>query len=515
MAPDSSSQVLDMAHVLFLDIVGFSLLPMSEERQMLRDLQKAVMSTSDFARAQQKNQLISLPTGDGMALVFFGDLEAPVRCARELSRALAGAIPRIILRMGVHTGPVYRVADINFNSNVAGGGINVAQRVMDCGDAGHILVSGTAAELLRQTGNWSTNLHDLGEVKVKHDQKLRLSNLYGEGFGNPDTPTKVREHIPSKAKEVTSARLKESSLRNEKAPASSVSDPLINRTVSHYRILRKLGGQVSVVYEAQDQRVGRPVALKVLPEDRPSTPSTLERFRQEARAASLLKHPNICTVLDAGEFENRYFTVMELLEGETLKHLMGRKRLGADEIVQQGVQIADALHCAHSQGIIHGDIRPGNIFVTPPNRVRILDLGLAKFTSISPDRAEKREAHASIDPRTSLDLSGSGQWIGTVGYMSPEQARGLELDNRTDLFSFGVVLYEMATGIQPFRGDTSAVIFDAILNREPASPARLNPKLPPELDKIISKALSKERSSRFQSAIEMRMLLERALATPR
>jgi serine/threonine protein kinase/class 3 adenylate cyclase len=515
MAPDSASQVLDMAHVLFLDIVGFSLLPMSEERQMLRDLQKAVMSTSDFARAQQKNQLISLPTGDGMALVFFGDLEAPVRCALELSRALASATPRINLRMGVHTGPVYRVADINFNSNVAGGGVNVAQRVMDCGDAGHILVSGTAAELLRQTGNWTASLHDLGEVKVKHGQRLRLSNLYGEGFGNPDTPAKLKEDIPIKAKEISPGKVKESNLRVEKAPASNAADSMINRMVSHYRILRKLGGRAGVVYEAQDQRSSVSVALKFLPEDGPSNASALERFRQETRAASLLKHPNICTVHDAGEFERRYFIVMEFLEGETLKHLVGRKRLSSEEIVQQGVQIADALHSAHSQGIIHGDLRPANIFVMPPNRVKILDFGLAKFTSAPTDRGEKREARASLDPRTSLDLSGSGQWMGTVGYMSPEQARGQELDNRTDLFSFGVVLYEMATGILPFRGDTSAVIFDAILNREPPSPARLNPKLSPELDKIISRALSKERTSRYQSAIEMRMLLERALATPR
>jgi class 3 adenylate cyclase len=196
VSAQSSSQVLEMAHVLFLDIVGFSSLPMSEEREILRDLQQAVLATSEFARARLTNQLISLPTGDGMALVFFGDLEAPVRCALELSRSLANAVPRISLRMGVHTGPVYRVADINFNSNVAGGGINIAQRVMDCGDAGHILVSGTMADVLREIGNWTSTLHDLGEVQVKHGQKIRMSNLYGEGFGNPKTPGKVKEKSP-------------------------------------------------------------------------------------------------------------------------------------------------------------------------------------------------------------------------------------------------------------------------------------------------------------------------------
>src|SRR5580658_584501 len=194
---DSSSQVLEIAHVLFLDIVGFSLLPMSEERKMLRDLQQAILDTSEYARAQKKNQLISLPTGDGMALVFFGDLEAPVRCALELSRSLANAASQISLRMGVHTGPVYRVADIKFNSNVAGGGINIAQRVMYCGDAGHILVSGTVTEFLRQIGNWSSSLHELGEVEVKHGKRIRVSNLYGEGFGNPKTPAKLKQNRPA------------------------------------------------------------------------------------------------------------------------------------------------------------------------------------------------------------------------------------------------------------------------------------------------------------------------------
>jgi serine/threonine protein kinase len=534
-----------MAHVLFLDIVGFSLLPMSEERQLLRDLQKFVLGTSEVARAQKKNWLISLPTGDGMALVFFGDVEAPVRCALELSRTLATSAPQISLRMGVHTGPVYRVADINFNSNVAGGGINVAQRVMDCGDGGHILVSATVAEVLREIGNWSDSLHDLGEVRVKHGLKLRMSNLYGQGFGNPKTPTKakqdspqgvkqegvkqgsppkVKEEIPQRVKEDSPGKVRENNLGPEAAPGPDATDSMINRSVSHYRVLRRLGGGAGKcgVYEAQDQRLGRRVALKFLSPDQASSPSSLERFQQEARAASLLNHPNICAVHDAGDFENRYFIVMELLQGETLKRLIARKRLTAEEIVQQGVQIADALNCVHSQGIIHCDIRPSNIFVTEPNRIRILDFGLAKFISAKRHSAETRETLTITIPssiatahHSSPDLLGDGQWAGTVSYMSPEQARGLQLDNRTDLFSFGVVLYEMATGIQPFRGDTSAVIFDAILNREPVSPASLNPKLPPELDRIICKALSRDRSSRYQSAIEMRMLLERTLATPR
>ena len=496
----NTSQALEMAHVLFLDVVGFSLMPMSEERHVLRDLQHAVLGTAEFNRAQRKGQLISLPTGDGMALVFFGDLEAPVRCALELSRILASAAPRISLRMGVHTGPVYRVADINSNNNVAGGGINVAQRVMDCGDAGHILVSGSVADFLQQIGTWATSLHDLGEVEVKHGQRIHVWNLYGQGFGNSKLPGKVKKNKPDGASGADSA----------------LPDPMINRGVSHYRILRKLGGGgMGVVYEAQDQRLGRRVALKFLPEDRSASSSSLERFQQEARASSSLNHPNICTVHDVGDFEGRYFIVMELLEGETLKHRIVRKRLSPDEILQQGVQIADALDCAHSQGIVHRDIKPANLFVTTRNQVKVLDFGLAKFTSVKRHPADTGDAATASTTPTGSDLTGPGQWIGTVPYMSPEQARGLELDNRTDLFSLGVVLYEMATGIQPFRGDTSAVIFEAILNREPVSPASITPRLPPEVERIICKALQKDRSLRYQSAMEMRTDLERAIALPR
>ena len=222
MAPDSSSQVLEMAHVLFLDIVGFSLLPMGEERRVVRDLQQAVLGTSEYARAQRKNQLISLPTGDGMALVFFGDLEAPIRCALELTRNLSSALPRTGVRMGVHTGPVYRVADINFNSNVAGGGINIAQRVMDCGDAGHILVSGTAAEVLCEVGTWNSSLHDLGEVEVKHGLRVRVSNLYGQGFGNPNLPAKVKKNS-SGGEAATAAKVTTPSQSAAVAPVSTPS----------------------------------------------------------------------------------------------------------------------------------------------------------------------------------------------------------------------------------------------------------------------------------------------------
>ena len=265
---------------------------------------------------------------------------------------------------------------------------------------------------------------------------------------------------------------------------------------------------MGVVYEAQDLRLGRKVALKFLPEEHSRRCSALERFQQEARASSLLNHPNICTVHDVDDFEGHYFIVMELLEGMTLKHLINGRRLTAEEIVRHGMQMADALDCAHAKGIIHRDVKPGNIFITARGQVKILDFGLAKFTSSS-----RPDGNPATD-NTESNLTGPGEFMGTVSYMSPEQARGLKLDHRTDLFSLGVVLYEMATGTQPFRGETSAVIFEAILNRAPVSPIRLNPDLPAELERIINKALEKDRNLRYQAALEMRTDLQQAIPPP-
>lgn len=494
----NESLALEMAHVLFLDIVGFSKLPMNEEREILRELQQTVVGSVAFGRAQRREQLISLPTGDGMALVFFGDLESPVRCALELSQTLLQRASRLKLRMGVHTGPVYRVADINSNRNVAGGGINVAQRVMDCGDAGHILLSGTAAEMLCQVTFWNSRLHDLGEVEVKHGQIIRLFNLYDQEFGNPAVPEKVKGK--RKAQEIVA-----------EYPAPKTDDVMIGQQFSHYRIVKELGkGGMGVVYQAQDQRLGRLVALKFLPEGHSSNRSALERFLQEARTAATLNHPNICTIHDIGSFEGRNFIVMELLQGETLKRVIGEKRLSPEEIVRNCIQVADALECAHSAGIIHRDIKPANIFVTSRGQLKVLDFGLAKITPVKtygPAARQDGDTTASDDS----NLTNPGELVGTVSYMSPEQACGRPLDCRTDLFSFGVVLYEMATRTQPFRGDTSAVVFEALLNRAPISPRHFNPELPPGLERIINKALEKDPAARYQSAAEMRTDFQRAL----
>ncbi len=503
MAATVQPQQLELAYVLFLDVAGSSSLPASQQGILLENLQEFIHRTREFGRAQAKNQITVTPSKDGMALVFFGDPEAPLRCAVEISRS-ARSTNKFRLRMGLHSWPASRAAEVSLDGRVSSGGIHVAQSVMDCGDQGHILASACVADMLQQVGGWKDALHDLGEIEVKQGVRLHLFNFWNAEAGNPEVPRKLVR---------SDSRGKNDSPRNNESARDDQDQTvggIINETISHYRVVRKLGsGGMGIVYEAEDIRLGRHVAIKLLSEKFSKSSAAIERFQREASTASSLNHPNICTVHDVGEHAGRHFIVMELLEGKNLRQAILSGPLPAELMISFGIQIADGLEAAHKRGIVHRDIKPANLFVIERERIKILDFGLAKLTGRDRSEFTSLDSTRNGDELTQQGVTGPGEFLGTVSYMSPEQARGEALDQRTDLFSFGVVLYEMATGVLPFRGETSAVVFDSILNRTPAPAMGINPKVSPEVDRIIARALDKHRETRYQSAADLGAELRR------
>src|SRR5256714_1798730 len=470
---------LEIAHLLLIDVVGYSKLLVNEQIELLQELQQIVRGTESFRAAEASGKLIRVPTGDGMALLFFHSPEEPVRCALEISTALQDH-PRIQLRMGVHSGPVNRVTDVNDKTNIAGSAINLAQRVLDCGDAGHILLSKHVAEDLASYRQWQLFLHDLGECEVKHGLRLHLFNLYKDGFGNPQVPKKLRP-VRGHGAGVT--------IRPIRAPRWL-------GELGDYELLEEIGrGGQGVVFRARQKSLNRTVALKVISLGQWASKAHLKRFRLEAEAAAHLEHPGIVPIHEVGERDGQCYFSMKFIEGGQLDEVVKQTPMSIRQAVELITKVARTVHYAHEHGILHRDIKPGNILLDQKGEPHLTDFGLARLV----------ESESTVT-RT-LEV------LGTPSYMAPEQAVGnnAAVGSVTDVYGLGAVLYQLLTGQPPFAGGTTYETIRLLCDTEPRNPRALNPKIDRDLSTICLKCLEKDPKRRYTSALAQAEDLERWL----
>jgi serine/threonine protein kinase/class 3 adenylate cyclase len=469
-------QKIEVAYVLFTDIVGYSKLPLDKQVAAVAELQALISKTDQFKKARDQNVLLTMHTGDGGALAFFNGPEAPVLCALELAASLKDR-PHLKMRMGIHAGPVYRAKDIQGGENAAGGGINFAQRVMDCGDAGHILLSDSFADMLMQHSKWAESIHELGVAEVKHGVKLRLFNLCTGEVGNSDLPTKLRQTASTGLADTPAAR--------EKGDLSSLPKEIYER----YDVQRVIGrGGMGIVYEATDRETGAKVALKTLKPEIADQAELVERFKSELLLARKITHRNVCRLHDMSRFHGLAVIAMEFVDGESLRTRLSRSgQLSLEQSLEIAGQMLDGLEEAHRQGVVHRDLKPENIMIARDGTVKIMDFGIAKAIN--------------------ADTTASGGFSGTPAYISPEQTLGQPAEIRSDIYSFGLILYEMLCGKRAFSGDSAVAIAMKQVNETPVAPRQLVPSLPGYIESAILRCIEKDRTRRFGSTAEVRTAL--------
>jgi eukaryotic-like serine/threonine-protein kinase len=503
-----AEQEMEIAHILCVQIVEFASLPINEQTAALQCLSAAINGASAIQSAQRNQQLIGLASGDGMSLAFFGSPEAPLRSAIGITTAVRNTPLSSKVRMGIHSGPVFRMRDMQGKESVAGGGMTTAQRVMECGEAGHILLSAAIAEVLAEHTRWKPLLTDLGMAELKPGTSLRLYSFKSEEAGSAEAPPAVRSRPRSGSGPGTSQRPAQQATAAATAPApeATVASPspamrMIRELSSgsalgEYEVLGELGaGGIGRVYKARHSISQRVEALKVLQQDQVGTPEMVERFVREIRVLASLNHPNIAALHTAFRHEDRLVMVMEYVEGAALSSECAARRVTIAQAVEYTRQVLQALVYAHERGVIHRDIKPSNIIIlrgaTPV--AKLLDFGLAV---------------SGRDP----SFTASGTILGSLYYMSPEQVRGERVDARSDLYSLGVTLYEMASGRRPFEGTSQYQILDGHLRQQPVPVTELNPNVSMRLGGTILKALVKDPGARFQTAAEFLRAIEACAA---